>query len=90
MTMASGWANDGAVQQQIDATVDDAVQRVRRKLASGPGSTHCQECGELIPEARRRAIVGVKLCVKCQRSNDAKDSATMLYNRRASKNSQLR
>lgn len=25
--MASGWARDGAVQDQIDASVDDAVNR---------------------------------------------------------------
>lgn len=29
--MASGWAADGAVQDQIDSTVDDAVQRARVK-----------------------------------------------------------
>jgi len=30
--MATGWAGDGAVQDQIDATVDDAVKRARRQL----------------------------------------------------------
>ena len=25
--MASGWANDGAVQEQIDAIIDDAIAK---------------------------------------------------------------
>ena len=31
--MASGWAGDGAVQDQIDSTIDDAVARARRELS---------------------------------------------------------
>ena len=31
--MATGWAGDGAVQEQIDSTVEDAVQRARSRLA---------------------------------------------------------
>ena len=89
--MASGWANESAVQEQIDATVDDAVHRIRRKLTSGPAHTHCQECAEPIAEARRHAIPGVKLCIQCQLNQDRADSAApALYNRRGSKNSQLR
>lgn len=30
--MASGWAGDGAVQDQIDSTIDDAVARACREL----------------------------------------------------------
>lgn len=33
--MASGWAGDGAVQDQIDSTIDDAVARARRELPRG-------------------------------------------------------
>ena len=39
--MATGWAGDGAEQDQIDATVNDAVQRARTQLKKGPGLTHC-------------------------------------------------
>lgn len=28
--------------------------------------THCEICGERIPEARRQAVPGVRLCVVCQ------------------------
>ena len=55
--MASGWANDGAVQDQIDSTVNDAVARARSELPGGESNKFCEECGEPIPEARRIWIV---------------------------------
>ncbi|AGE17269.1 DksA/TraR family C4-type zinc finger protein [Serratia marcescens] len=88
--MASGWAADGAVQDQIDSTVDDAVQRAREALGHGESERYCQECGEPIPEARRKALKGVRFCVACQAEQDKKHAATSLYNRRGSKDSQLR
>jgi len=87
--MATGWAGDGAVQDQIDATVADAVQRARKQLKHGPGLTRCEECDAPIPEARRKAVPGVRLCVACQEAQDAERAAS-LYNRRGSKDSQLR
>ena len=60
--MATGWAGDGAVQDQIDATVKDAIKRVRSQLPQGPGLSHCEECDAAIPEARRKAVPGVRLC----------------------------
>jgi len=88
--MATGWAGDGAVQEQIDATVADAIARARRKLGTGPGLTHCEECDVPIPEARRRAVPGVRLCIHCQDAADREQSAASIYNRRGSKDSQLR
>ncbi|WP_240126160.1 DksA/TraR family C4-type zinc finger protein [Thermomonas alba] len=88
--MATGWAGDGAVQEQIDATVQDGIARARSRLPSGPGLTHCEECGAAIPEARRKAIPGVRLCVACQQARDAEEAAFAGYNRRGSKDSQLR
>jgi phage/conjugal plasmid C-4 type zinc finger TraR family protein len=88
--MATGWAGDGAVQDQIDATVEDAVKRARSQLARGPGLTHCEECDAPIPEARRRAVPGVRLCVACQAAHDQEQKAAGGYNRRGSKDSQLR
>lgn len=87
--MATGWAGDGAVQDQIDATVDDAVKRARQHLRQGPGLQHCEECDAAIPEARRKAVPGVRLCIQCQQSRD-EERAGNLYNRRGSKDSQLR
>jgi phage/conjugal plasmid C-4 type zinc finger TraR family protein len=88
--MATGWAGDGAVQDQIDATVNDGVQRARRQLRQGPGLTHCEECEAPIPEARRKAVPGVRLCVSCQEAHDRDEHAFAGYNRRGSKDSQLR
>ena len=88
--MATGWAGDGAVQDQIDATVNDAIRRARSQLPSGPGLTHCEECDAAIPEARRNAVPGVRLCVSCQEARDQEQAAYSGYNRRGSKDSQLR
>lgn len=64
--MAGGWATDGAVQEQIDSSIEDAIARVRSQLPRGESLSHCQECDAVIPEARRMAIPGVHLCVACQ------------------------
>lgn len=74
--MASGWANDGAVQDQIDSTVEDAVARARRDLPRGESLAFCEMCDEPIPEARRKAIPGVRLCVNCQQKRMNTASAT--------------
>lgn len=88
--MASGWAGDGAVQDQIDATVEDAISRVRQQLPAGESLTHCDECDAPIPEARRAAIPGVRFCVQCQAERDDDPANHSAYNRRGSKDSQLR
>jgi len=88
--MATGWAGDGAVQDQIDATVKDGIARAKSRLPAGPALTHCAGCGAEIPEARRAAIPGVKLCVRCQEADDKEAEHFAGYNRRGSKDSQLR
>lgn len=88
--MATGWAGDGAVQDQIDATVKDAIKRARSQLPQGPSLEHCEECDAPIPEARRKALPGVRLCVSCQQARDEEDAKFSGYNRRGSKDSQLR
>ena len=88
--MATGWAGDGAVQDQIDATVKDAIQRARSQLPRGPGLAHCEECEAEIPVARRKAVPGVRLCIACQEAHDHEQGPHAGYNRRGSKDSQLR
>ncbi|MCE5263453.1 MAG: DksA/TraR family C4-type zinc finger protein [Deltaproteobacteria bacterium] len=88
--MAVGWARDGAVQEQIDATVEDGVELARSRLPDGESSTHCRECGAAIPDARRKAIPGVCLCVSCQSELEKEQKTVALYNRRGSKDSQLK
>ena len=87
--MAGGWTRDGAVQDQIDDTVADAIAAARARLAEGEGCEECVICGEPIPEARRRALPGARTCVQCQSARD-KRPALGGINRRGSKDSQLR
>ena len=88
--MAGGWSRDGAVQDQIDASVNDAVKLARSRLPGGEGSTHCEKCETAIPDARRRAIPGVRLCVACQSALEEKQTDPAGINRRGSKDSQLK
>ena len=87
--MATGWAPDGAVQEQIDDTVSDGVQRARARMPAGESSEECDECGEKIPEGRRKALPGVRTCVACQSEIDRKVQHST-FNRRGSKDSQLK
>ena len=87
--MAGGFAKDGAVQDQIDATVDDGVKRARSNLPQGESRTRCEECDKKIPEARQAAVPGVRLCIECQAEVDRQEVFSG-YNRRGSKDSQLR
>jgi phage/conjugal plasmid C-4 type zinc finger TraR family protein len=88
--MATGWAKEGAVQEQIDATIADAVARARSKQGQGPSLDACAECGAPIPPARRKAVPGVRLCIECQAARDEEERVFSGYNRRGSKDSQLR
>ena len=87
--MAGGWTRDGAVQDQIDDSIADAVLSARASMPTGESETHCVECGEPIPERRRRALAGVRTCMACQTVRDAKPRPSAI-NRRGSKDSQLR
>lgn len=88
--MAGGWSRDGAVQEQIDANVEDAVKRARQQIPKGESLEFCEECEAAIPEGRRLAVPGVRLCVTCQSEVDENTAASEAYNRRGSKDSQLR
>ena len=87
--MAGGWTRDGAVQDQIDDTVKDAVSAARARMARGPSAEFCDDCGEAIPEPRRKALAGVRTCVTCQSERD-REVRHSTINRRGSKDSQLR
>ena len=88
--MASGWANDDAVNEQINNTIEDAVARARGELPTGDSLYECEECGNPIPQARREAVPGVRLCITCQQDKDSHSASFSGYNRRGSKDSQLR
>lgn len=88
--MATGWAPEGAVQDQIDASIKDAIKQARSEMPAGESLSHCEECGEAIPEARRTALPGVRFCVNCQSELDKNKATFTGINRRGSKDSQLR
>jgi len=45
----------------------------RSRAASGRrGSVHCVECGDDIPDARRKALPGVRTCVTCQSGRNSR------------------
>ncbi len=89
--MAGGWARDGAVEEQIEASISDELARMKaRGRPVGEALTHCAECEEPIPEARRQALPGVKLCIDCMQERDTAFKPRPGINRRGSKDSQLR
>ncbi len=89
--MAGGWAKDGAVREQIEASISEELARLKaRQTPVGESLTHCAECEEEIPEARRLAKPGVKLCIDCQEERDGRHRVRAGINRRGSKDSQLK
>ncbi|WP_419739813.1 DksA/TraR family C4-type zinc finger protein [Ruegeria sp.] len=89
--MAGGWARDGAVSEQIEASISDELARMQaQKRPVGESLTHCAECEEPIPEKRRQALPGVKLCLDCQQERDGIYQQRSGINRRGSKDSQLK
>ena len=92
--MAGGWARDDAVNDQIEVSTAEAVARARLRAgqvkAVRDSALVCIDCDEPIPEARRKALPGVQLCVECQADLDRAWRPAGGINRRASKDSQLK
>ncbi|MHC6223487.1 TraR/DksA C4-type zinc finger protein [Pseudomonas sp. X10] len=51
-------------QRQRDQAIDAALAKARARSA-GPSLTHCEDCDDEIPEARRE-LGGMTRCVPCQ------------------------
>ena len=89
--MAIGWgATDGSF-DTIKAVVDDAIEWARLELeiaSKRESNDECEDCGNKIPIERIKAVSGVLCCVKCQSDKDT--TIKSYYNRRGSKDSQLR
>ena len=89
--MAGGWAREGAVNEQIEASAREAIEQMRaRQRQGGDSAEFCIECDEPIPQARRDAVPGVQLCVACQSGRDRVQKPMAGINRRGSKDSQLK
>ncbi len=89
--MAGGWARDGAVNEQIEASINDELARMRAaKAPVGESLRYCAECEEEIPEARRAALPEAKPCIDGVQDRDAAFQGRAGNNRRGSKDSQLK
>ena len=89
--MAGGWAKDGAVSEQIEASIREELDRMQaQKRPQGESLRYCAECDEEIPQKRRLALPGVKLCIDCQQDRDGVYQVRAGINRRGSKDSQLK
>ena len=88
--MAVGWAREGAVQEQIDATIDDGVELARSRLPKGESLAYCEECEQEIPLARQEAVPRVRLCVRCQQDLENGQQKAFTFNRHGSKGSQMK
>ncbi len=62
----------------IDSEVSRALSKLRQHTASdSEGSKHCIECGDTIPDARRK--MGFKWCVSCAEERERKRSLFVDY-----------
>lgn len=62
----SGYGKPDDEQERAILRVEEQVALARSLLPTGPGASHCVKCSESIPEARRLAMKGCRLCVECQ------------------------
>jgi len=66
---------DRAQEREAELRADALADQARlHPLPSGESPTEC-DCGEPIPEARRRALPGVRTCVECQRDIERRGHA---------------
>ncbi|EON7637020.1 DksA/TraR family C4-type zinc finger protein [Escherichia coli] len=86
--MAVGFGSPDNHLETIQATIDNAIDFARSNLYSGESEEYCIDCDCEIPEKRRLVLKGVKRCVQCQSKVDKVYQER--YNRRGSKDSQLR
>ncbi|MBD9360947.1 TraR/DksA C4-type zinc finger protein [Methylomonas fluvii] len=64
--MSTAWAGGtDAILERMDKMTELFVAETRKAIYIGESASHCQECGEPIPEARRQAIA-CKYCLSCQ------------------------
>lgn len=66
----SGYGGPDDEAERAAIRVEEQIAFAKSQLPKGPGTLNCIDCGELIPEARRKALPGVVCCVECQSNRD--------------------
>lgn len=63
----------------LDAASELTQQRIEMAVAahrlnhSAVSATHCEECGDNLPKARRKAYPGCTMCVSCQQDEEKRN-----------------
>ncbi|MBD1404277.1 TraR/DksA family transcriptional regulator [Leclercia adecarboxylata] len=57
------FADDASAVEELQRNAALSAHRINRDAVS---ATHCVECDEQLPEARRKAYPGCTMCVDCQ------------------------
>lgn len=57
------FADDASAVEELQRNAALIAHRINRDAVS---ATHCEECCEPLPEARRKAYPGCTMCVECQ------------------------
>jgi phage/conjugal plasmid C-4 type zinc finger TraR family protein len=57
---------------------ENGIAAARAMLPTGESATHCRDCGEPVPEARRQAMKGCQYCIVCQPAHDHQPRVKML------------
>jgi phage/conjugal plasmid C-4 type zinc finger TraR family protein len=64
--MSSAWAGGtDAIIERMDKMTTLFIEEARKSIYTGESAINCEECGEPIPESRRKAIAS-KYCLACQ------------------------
>lgn len=64
--MSSAWAGGvDAIIERIDKMTELFIKQTQNVMYKGESAEECEECGEPIPLARRKAIA-CRYCVSCQ------------------------
>ena len=64
--MSSAWAGGtDAIIERMDKMTTLFIEEARKSIYKGDSAINCEECGDPIPESRKKAIV-FKYCLACQ------------------------
>lgn len=79
MFTMSGYAGNSDLESEHALILsENGIGAARAMLPTGDSATHCWDCGDPIPEARRIAQKGCKYCINCQVDHDKAPRVKML------------